>query len=190
MAIKIRQRHLSALEKNEFEKLPPPAFTRGFIKNYSEFLGLNPQQVLLVYRRQFNERKEKTIANLEAKTALNIPAIRLTPSSILTLLILGCIAIFFLYLVLQYRDLVLTPSLSVSSPKENATIRENAVTIIGRTDNDSKIFINGQNVPVASNGSFNQKLEVKAGWNKITITAVNKRNKTTTTTRSINAEIP
>ena len=38
-ATKIKARFLSAIEKGEYEKLPSPAYAKGFVKNYAAYLG-------------------------------------------------------------------------------------------------------------------------------------------------------
>ena len=38
-AIKIKERLLFALEKNDFAKIADATIVKGFIKNYAEFLG-------------------------------------------------------------------------------------------------------------------------------------------------------
>ena len=40
---KIRKELLEALEKGLYQKLPPPTFVQGFIKNYGKFLGLSTE---------------------------------------------------------------------------------------------------------------------------------------------------
>ncbi|MGI6087196.1 MAG: helix-turn-helix domain-containing protein [Kiritimatiellia bacterium] len=51
-AIKAKQMIIHAIEANDFEELIAPVYARGFIKLYAEYLGLNPQPLLQIYRRQ------------------------------------------------------------------------------------------------------------------------------------------
>jgi cytoskeletal protein RodZ len=48
-ATKISVRHLQALERADFAKLPAPVFTRGFIRAYATFLGLDPEEMVNAY---------------------------------------------------------------------------------------------------------------------------------------------
>lgn len=43
---KIRARYLRALEEEDYGELPEPVFTRGFLRTYARFLGLNPAELL------------------------------------------------------------------------------------------------------------------------------------------------
>jgi cytoskeleton protein RodZ len=40
-SLRIRARYLRALEEERWELLPGDAYTRGFLRTYAEFLGLN-----------------------------------------------------------------------------------------------------------------------------------------------------
>jgi cytoskeletal protein RodZ len=46
---KIGMRYLEALEKDRFDLLPAPVFTKGFLKQYGRYLGLDPDQVVNTY---------------------------------------------------------------------------------------------------------------------------------------------
>jgi cytoskeletal protein RodZ len=48
-ATKIRQSFLAALEEDDYSILPPPIYVRGFIKNYSTYLGLDGQEMVQLF---------------------------------------------------------------------------------------------------------------------------------------------
>ncbi len=56
---RIRVRHLTALEADDFGALPSPAQARGFIKNYAQYLGLDLQDVLERYEAAQKKRPAK-----------------------------------------------------------------------------------------------------------------------------------
>lgn len=45
-ATKISQRFLDALERDDFKYLPAPVFTRGFVREYSRYLGLDASEMV------------------------------------------------------------------------------------------------------------------------------------------------
>ena len=49
-ATKIRQKYLQAIEESNYDVLPPSIYTRGFIRNYAIFLGLDPTELTSTYR--------------------------------------------------------------------------------------------------------------------------------------------
>ncbi len=50
-AIKIRVRYLRAMENEEWDVLPGGAYTRGFIRTYAAYLGLDGERLADEYRR-------------------------------------------------------------------------------------------------------------------------------------------
>ncbi|HET7079523.1 MAG TPA: RodZ domain-containing protein [Chloroflexia bacterium] len=46
---RIRIEYLTAIEDNDFASLPGDVYTRGFLRNYSTFLGLDPSEVMAAY---------------------------------------------------------------------------------------------------------------------------------------------
>jgi hypothetical protein len=50
-AIKIRVRYLQAIENEEWDALPGSAYTRGFIRTYAYYLGLDGERLADDYRR-------------------------------------------------------------------------------------------------------------------------------------------
>ncbi|HKJ36963.1 MAG TPA: helix-turn-helix domain-containing protein, partial [Solirubrobacterales bacterium] len=52
---KIRARYIRALENEDWETLPAPAYVRGFLRTYGQMLGLDGEMLADVYRRRYGE---------------------------------------------------------------------------------------------------------------------------------------
>src|SRR3990172_3331857 len=48
---RISRRYLQALESEQFDVIPAPVYARGFLRSYSQYLGLDPQEVLALFPR-------------------------------------------------------------------------------------------------------------------------------------------
>lgn len=48
-SIKIRVRYLEALENEDYGILPGVTYTRGFLRTYAKYLGINPQEIVNSY---------------------------------------------------------------------------------------------------------------------------------------------
>ena len=57
---KIRGKYLRALEEEQFEMLPGPTYVRGFLRTYSDHLGLDGRLVVEQYESQFERPREQT----------------------------------------------------------------------------------------------------------------------------------
>jgi len=49
---KISLRYLEALEGNDFKSLPGGVFNRGFVRAYSQFIGIDPESTVDAYLQQ------------------------------------------------------------------------------------------------------------------------------------------
>lgn len=49
---RISRRYLQALESEQFEVIPAPVYARGFLRSYSQYLGLDPQEMLALFPRE------------------------------------------------------------------------------------------------------------------------------------------
>jgi transcriptional regulator with XRE-family HTH domain len=47
---KIRAKHLAALESGDYSELPGPVYTRGFLKNYATYLGLDADELVMEWQ--------------------------------------------------------------------------------------------------------------------------------------------
>jgi transcriptional regulator with XRE-family HTH domain len=85
-ATKISKRFLEAIERNDHKTLPAPVFTRGFIREYARYLGLNDEE--MVNRYNFaavgDERIEQSshLERLTTPQAPPLPRKKLQPRSI------------------------------------------------------------------------------------------------------------
>src|SRR6185312_8812415 len=48
---RISRRYLQALESEQFEVIPAPVYARGFLRSYSQYLGLDPAEMLALFPR-------------------------------------------------------------------------------------------------------------------------------------------
>lgn len=55
-ATRIATRHLLALERSDLAALPAAPFTKGYIRAYAQFLGIDPQPMLNAYRYEQRRR--------------------------------------------------------------------------------------------------------------------------------------
>lgn len=53
---KIRKRYLTAIEEQNYDILPGSFYVRAFIKNYAENVGLNPDDILEMYKNELPAR--------------------------------------------------------------------------------------------------------------------------------------
>ena len=183
-ATRIRLKFLLALENDDFEKLPPGTFAKGFIKNYAGFLNLPIEETLAFYRRQVNEEK---IAVLPAKRP-KIGRFSLTPQFFTAVGIGTLLLIFFSYLLFSYFQFAGSPTLIINSPENNSIAKDDWIEVVGKTDPQADLTINNQPVTINETGSFDVKIPVQPGLNTLTIVSTNKFKRQTVVTRNLRLE--
>jgi len=180
-ATKIRKKILEALEAGDWNALPPTTFVKGLIKNYGRFLGLNTNELLAFYRREFIEKKE----HKEPTVPINKNPWRFTPqrvtAGVIGLIVLAVIA----YLFFQYQSFIGPPLLELSEPKNNIKLTSSEVTLVGKTWEDAILKVNGQPVTVSPGGTFSVAVDLNPGLNTLTVTAANRFGKISTEKRTI-----
>lgn len=55
---KIRQKYLVALENENFNVIPGRVYVKGFLRNYARYLGLNAEELVWWYEKQYPSEEE------------------------------------------------------------------------------------------------------------------------------------
>lgn len=183
--LRIRKKFLSALEENDWSKLPSLPYIKGFLKNYSSFLGLKSEEMLAIFRRQFHQQEKAGLLPEGMTNPLDEPVIRFTPQLTGVILTVSFLLIFFGYLFFQYQAYVNPPNLTIDSPAEGEIMSSDKVTVKGQTDSDAVVSVNNQKIATMDKGEFTTILTLSPGINTILIESVSKQGKKRTFTRTI-----
>lgn len=180
---KIPKKTLKALEKNQFDKLPPSTYIKGFIKNYAKIVNLDVQKTIAVFKRDYHRQKQKKILPPGLSQPLNSPW---QPSSRTRTLISLALVVFFLlsYLAVALFKLYQPPKLEIFQPEKGQTITS-PVLIKGKTDHDATLTLNGKTVNLESDGSFITVYNGPPGTAELKLQATSRRHKTTNLTRHV-----
>src|SRR5436309_2404225 len=65
---KIRAKYITALEDDKLAALPGPVYARGFLRNYAQYLGLDPQQAVELFDEQSQPTRNKIKARRGERT--------------------------------------------------------------------------------------------------------------------------
>ncbi|MBI2622405.1 helix-turn-helix domain-containing protein [Candidatus Microgenomates bacterium] len=179
---KIKSSFIRALEEGDYDKLPSAIYARGFLKNYAQFLGLDTQLVLALFRREFASKQENTLLPGQL-SKIPTKSLRITFMALLFFIFLAILASYFF---IQYKNFLGNPNLSVTHPTEQEVIAGDTITIVGKTDADVQLIINETVVLVSPDGSFSQKLTALPGSLTITVVAKNRYGRESKVVRVVN----
>lgn len=182
---RIRKKFLLAMESDNFSSLPSVTYAKGFVKNYSTYLALDSAVMLAFFRRQMEDKSSGSVMPKGMSDPFNTPFFSLTPARFIAVLIVGLVGLFLLYFFFQYKRLDRPPILIVDQPQNESIATEKKIDIIGSTDNDATITINGISVLVRQDGKFFDQVSLESGVNTITIVATSRFGKSTTVIRKV-----
>lgn len=185
VATKIRAKFLEAIEADDYSILPSVSYAKGFVKNYGEFLGIPGETTLAFFRRQTKDVARSAILPKGVTESLNRTWFQLTPGKFLLFLIVGLVTIFLSYLGMQYRQIQSPPRIILEAPVDNAVFSTRKIDLLGTTDSDATVSVNGISVFVRSDGKFFDQVSLEPGVNTITIIATSRFGKTSTVMRAV-----
>jgi transcriptional regulator with XRE-family HTH domain len=172
---KVSLRYLEAIEAGDLNLLPPEPYNYLIIKDYAHFLGLNGDDLVRLYRRDFQK-----LAPVSVPTRLKH---QVTPQFVFRLLTVLTFLTFVFYLAWQYYDYERPPHLDVAWPDPSLVV-DNDILITGATDVSATIKINDQLVIVNPEGNFEYRLKPTKPTTKINITSTSIAGNTTTVTKT------
>jgi cytoskeletal protein RodZ len=178
---KIRARYLAALERGDWRELPGAVYTKGFLRNYALYLGLDPDDILVQWRaeRGDNPPSEPVIV---VPRGISSPrqGITLSPGLLVAVLLAVGIIAFVAYLGMQFLRFQKPPTIAVTDPAtaviqvdETAT----SYTLRGTSDGGATISIStpGQN-PVRTtagpDGTWSADVSLRRGRNEFDVNAI------------------
>jgi cytoskeleton protein RodZ len=136
---RIRSAYLEALEAEDLASLPPPVYTRGFVRAYAEYLGLNPQAMVDLY--QPVSRREPVPTLREAVPRVAVPRqLPVRPVLVAMGVLIGLAALVYAWSWYQsvqaaVRDTEGGPRLSRGTP--TALVRGQPTVLIALSPNPS-----------------------------------------------------
>src|SRR5690554_5702779 len=105
---KIQKRYLEAIEEGNFQVLPGNFYVRAFIKSYSEAVGLNPDEVLRLYRDVIPATPKASVEPIRQKRKRRFNSDQF--SKWLTTLLLWCFPLIILVLLYIYINYIHEPN--------------------------------------------------------------------------------
>lgn len=175
---RIRTRYLTALEQGDYRDLPDPVYTRGFVRGYAAYLGLDPDPCLDLYRLEArpDEASRAAVASRRPATVRQRGVLILTPGRVATATLVVLVTAFVGYLAYQFATFAGTPDLTITNPPTDLTAYAGMDYVIrGETVPDAQITVEGlRENPTATaspSGLFAIRVELVPGSNVISVVA-------------------
>ena len=178
---KIRVRYLAALERGDYRELPGAVYTKGFLRNYALYLGLDPDDVLLQWRRERGDPREpQAVITVPRPIATPRKGLTFSPSLVVFALLTVAVLAFAAYLGVQLLRFAKPPTIAVTDPAAAVVDVDEAATeyvLRGSSNPGATISIatpgrDPYSVSAGADGKWNASVELRRGRNQFEVTAI------------------
>ena len=176
---KIRERYLSALERGEYRELPGAVYTKGFLRNYGSYLGLDPEYLIDLYRLEAVDPRSERLQAAAAPRAIGRRRPRtfvVTPNAVVAAILTLFVGGLFAYIGYQLVNFARQPELRITDPPGNVSgYTEDRITLRGVTEPNATVTVSNltenPTVQADATGAFEVTVELLPGSNVVRLTA-------------------
>jgi cytoskeletal protein RodZ len=178
---KIRARYLGALERGDYKELPGAVYTKGFLRNYALYLGLDPDEVLDHWRRERGEARDAApVIAVPRPIAAPSKGLTFSPSIIVVALLTVFVLAFGAYLGVQVMRFAKPPSIAVTDPasavidvdESTTSYTLRGTTLPGATVSISTPGRDPYQVSAGPDGDWTSDVDLRRGRNQFDVTAI------------------
>jgi cytoskeletal protein RodZ len=175
---KIRERYLSALERGEYRELPGSVYTKGFLRNYGAYLGLDPEYLIDLYRLETTVAPDRPSAPTPPRplAGRRSRTFVVTPGAVVAGILTILVGAFIAYIGYGLVNFARTPELRITEPAGNVSNhRELSITIRGVTAPNATVRVSNltenPSVLADDDGAFEVIVPLLPGSNVARLTA-------------------
>jgi hypothetical protein len=178
---KIRARYLGALERGDYKELPGAVYTKGFLRNYALYLGLDPDEVLDHWRRERGDAKDiAPVITVPRPIAAPRQGLTFSPGVVVVALLTVVVLAFGAYLGVQVLRFAKPPTISVTSPSaavidvedSTTTYTLRGLTLPGGTVTIATPGRDPYQVSAGPDGRWSADVDLRRGRNQFDVTAL------------------
>jgi cytoskeletal protein RodZ len=175
---KIRERYLSALERGQYRELPGSVYTKGFLRNYGAYLGLDPEYLIDLFRIETTTAVERPRVPSPPRplASRKSRAFVVTPGALVAAILTIGVGAFVAYLAFEIINFARTPELRITEPPGNVNGHtDDQITIRGVTAPNARIVVDNlrenPQVDADADGTFEVVVGLVPGSNVVRLTA-------------------
>lgn len=170
--LKISPKYLEAIESEDRSAFPSEPYCSLIIKDYANFLGLNGDDIISLFRRDFAVKQNSR--------PITSQKFSLTPHTFFIIGLCLTVLIFVGYVVTEYLKYNQAPPLKVNWPEDSSLTLSSKIEITGTTDAEATVRINNDLIIVDQFGNFKKVVALSSPEQKLVIESRSHSGKTTT----------
>jgi cytoskeletal protein RodZ len=195
---RIREKFLKALEDGDYPSLPGAVYTRGFLRNYSDYLDLETDELVVLYQQERGGAPPEPAAKKSFKPYRPVVhhGLIFRPVVFVPVLILAFVGSFLGYMYYQFTTFATLPRLELIEPARDGLAANADLTVRGITVPDRRVTVTvlpgGEFLDLHSDadGAFAAKVVLSPGSNHVLVEVQDAAGKTNQVNRTISYDAP
>ena len=188
---RIREKFLTALEDDDHRSLPGTVYTKGFLRNYAEYLGLGGDELVVLFHQERGippepSRRYNTLRPIGSRSLV------FTPTVFIPVVVLAVVVLFVGYLYYQFTSFAVAPALDITEPATDAIAQETGYVVKGHTVPAGRVTVQVFPGPLTvadihpnADGTFSASITLTAGSNHIVVEVLDPSGKVSKVNRTV-----
>ncbi|HZP95998.1 MAG TPA: RodZ domain-containing protein [Candidatus Limnocylindria bacterium] len=189
---RIREKFLKALEDGDYQSLPGAVYTKGFLRNYAEYLDLDQEELVVLFHEERGGSAPEPPRTFQPIRPIMRRSLIFTPAVLVPVVVLAGIVLFVGYLYYQFTSFAVAPVLDVIDPASDAIAQSAHFVVRGRTVPNGKVTVQVFPGPETvadihpdASGTFSAPIDLTPGANHVIIEVLDQSGKVSRVSRSI-----
>jgi cytoskeletal protein RodZ len=195
---RIREKFLKALEDGDYPSLPGAVYTRGFLRNYADYLDLETDELVVLYQQERGGGPPEPTAKRSFKPYRPVvhQSFIFRPVVFVPVLVLAFVGLFLGYIYYQFTTFATLPKLEVLDPSSDGLAASSDLVVRGVTVPGGRVTITvipGSefiDIHSGSDGSFDTQVALSPGSNHVVVEVQDSAGKTNRVSRTIQYQAP
>jgi transcriptional regulator with XRE-family HTH domain len=187
---RIREKFLGALETGDHHSLPGAVYTKGFLRNYAEYLDLNGADLVALYASERAVTPEPP-RQIRAMKPVMRSGMYISPTIFVPVVVLAAVVLFVGYISYQFATFATPPRIEVTDPSGDVIAQSGEYVVHGKTTPGFRVTVKvgpsleSYDVPLDPDGSFAVKVRLSQGTNHIDVQVLDAAGKVSLISRRV-----
>ncbi len=192
---RIREKFLVALESGDHPSLPGAVYTKGFLRNYADYLDLDGTDLVALYTAERSSTPEPP-RRFEPMRPVMRSGVFISPTILVPFVVLAAVILFVGYLSYQFASFATPPRIEVLEPAGDTIAGKSEYTVRGRTVAEGRVTIRVfpgpdtfPDIRPSADGTFAVTVQLRPGANHIEVQVLDPAGKVSQVSRSVRLEV-
>ncbi len=188
---RIREKFLTALESGDDRWLPGAVYTKGFLRNYADYLDLDASELVGVYTAERSMTPEAP-RRFEPMRPVMRSGVFISPTILVPVIVLAAVLLFVGYLSYQFASFATPPRIDVSQPAGDTVADRADYLVRGKTLPDGRVTVRVYPGPDTfpdirpeADGTFSVPVTLRPGPNHIEVQVLDPAGKVSVVSRTV-----